>query len=79
MLRLSVALTLSFTAAAAPVTFHKDVLPILQKNCQGRHRAGDFWGDQTWEEMLAGFLDLSFDVNMNPADLVRPRPAASLD
>ena len=28
------------SAAAAPVTFHKDVLPILQKNCQGCHRPG---------------------------------------
>ncbi|MBZ5674035.1 MAG: thiol-disulfide isomerase [Acidobacteriia bacterium] len=30
------------TAAAAdsPVTFHKDVLPILQKNCQSCHRPG---------------------------------------
>src|SRR6516162_677886 len=25
---------------AAPVTFYKDVLPILQKNCQGCHRPG---------------------------------------
>lgn len=25
---------------AAPVTFNKDVLPILQKNCQGCHRPG---------------------------------------
>ena len=26
--------------SAAPVTFHKDVLPILQKNCQTCHRPG---------------------------------------
>jgi hypothetical protein len=26
--------------APAPVTFHKDVLPILQRNCQGCHRPG---------------------------------------
>ena len=25
---------------AASVTFNKDVLPILQKNCQGCHRPG---------------------------------------
>src|SRR5712691_13323203 len=30
---------LSFAADAAP-TFHKDVLPILQKNCQSCHRPG---------------------------------------
>jgi hypothetical protein len=27
--------------APAAVTFHKDVLPVLQKNCQGCHRAGE--------------------------------------
>jgi hypothetical protein len=27
--------------ATAPVTFHKDVLPILQKNCQTCHRPGN--------------------------------------
>ncbi|HEX9222631.1 MAG TPA: cytochrome c, partial [Candidatus Acidoferrales bacterium] len=26
---------------AAPVTFYKDVLPILQNNCQSCHRAGE--------------------------------------
>src|SRR5262245_7336098 len=25
---------------SSPVTFHKDVLPILQKNCQSCHRPG---------------------------------------
>jgi hypothetical protein len=29
------------TAAAEPVTFNKDVLPILQRNCQGCHRPGN--------------------------------------
>ena len=28
------------SAAAAPVTFTRDVLPILQKNCQSCHRPG---------------------------------------
>jgi hypothetical protein len=28
------------SAADAPVTFHKDVVPILQKNCQSCHRPG---------------------------------------
>ncbi len=42
----SLAAILAVTAAAmaatesSPVTFNKDVLPILQKNCQGCHRAG---------------------------------------
>ena len=38
-------LSLSVAALAAPkplqVTFHKDVQPILQKNCQGCHRPGE--------------------------------------
>ncbi|HYL75331.1 MAG TPA: hypothetical protein VEU96_14055 [Bryobacteraceae bacterium] len=28
------------TNSGAPVTFNKDVLPILQKNCQSCHRPG---------------------------------------
>ena len=28
------------TAVAVPATFHKDVVPILQKNCQDCHRPG---------------------------------------
>jgi hypothetical protein len=32
------------------------------------------WGDQTWEEMMIGFLDVSFDAKTDPAPLrVRPR------
>src|ERR1044071_7218915 len=31
---------LATAAAADSVTFHKDVLPILQKNCQSCHRPG---------------------------------------
>jgi hypothetical protein len=30
-----------------------------------------YWGDQSWEEMLAGFVDLAIPVAMNPVDLVR--------
>ena len=33
------------------------------------------WGDQTWEEMLAGFMDLAFDPAADPGDLVRPSRA----
>jgi hypothetical protein len=32
---------LAATSAPASVTFNKDVLPILQKNCQGCHRPGE--------------------------------------
>src|SRR4051812_21876223 len=31
----------SAASEAAPVTFHKDVLPVLQKHCQGCHRPGE--------------------------------------
>ncbi len=41
------------------------------------------WGDQTWEEMLAGFLDLAFDVKMDPNELIRdgqaPQRTGGLD
>lgn len=37
--------TLAFSAfafaAPAPVTFYKDILPVLQNNCQGCHRPGE--------------------------------------
>src|SRR5712692_5081113 len=29
------------TTSSTPVTFNQDVLPILQKNCQGCHRPGE--------------------------------------
>jgi mono/diheme cytochrome c family protein len=35
------ALAADASSSAASVTFHKDVLPILQKNCQGCHRPGE--------------------------------------
>jgi mono/diheme cytochrome c family protein len=38
---LMAAASLSLTAASTNVTFNKDVLPILQNNCQGCHRAGE--------------------------------------
>ena len=40
-----------------------------------------YWGDQTWEEMLAGFVDLVIPVGMDPAALRTPEkktaPAAT--
>jgi hypothetical protein len=33
-----------------------------------------YWGDQTWEEMLAGFVDLAMPVGMDPMSLVQPPP-----
>ena len=41
---LALGLTTSFASAAEqhdPVTFHRDVLPILQQNCQTCHRPGE--------------------------------------
>jgi hypothetical protein len=35
---------LSLAAAPSQPTFHKDVLPILQRNCQGCHRPGEVAG-----------------------------------
>jgi hypothetical protein len=37
-----------------------------------------YWGDQTWEEMLAGFVDLAMPVNLTIRDIAVPkRPKAS--
>src|ERR1700722_15989971 len=44
MLRVSVlglAMGVAAIAATSSPTFNKDVLPILQKNCQGCHRPGE--------------------------------------
>lgn len=32
------------------------------------------WGDQTWEEMLAAFVDFVIPVDLDPAYIGRPRP-----
>jgi hypothetical protein len=34
-----------------------------------------YWGDQSWEEMLAGFVDLAIPAEVNPVELVRGRGA----
>lgn len=40
-----------------------------------------YWGDQTWEEMLAGFIDFAIPANADPASLripaKKPEPAAT--
>jgi len=36
-----------------------------------------YWGDQSWDEMLAGFVDLAIPAGMNPLDLVRVRRTAA--
>ena len=39
--KLALASLTVFSAATADPTFYRDVLPILQKNCQGCHRPGE--------------------------------------
>jgi hypothetical protein len=36
-----------------------------------------YWGDQSWEEMLAGFADFVIPVNMNPMDIGKPKKPAA--
>lgn len=31
------------------------------------------WGDQSWQEMLVGFMDVTLDPKMDPIDLFRPK------
>ena len=40
-MKIIAALIFCLTASAAEVSFHKQVLPILQNHCQGCHRAGE--------------------------------------
>jgi hypothetical protein len=35
-------------------------------------KAEVWWGEQTWEEMLAGFVDFAIPVGMDPATIARP-------
>ncbi len=35
------------------------------------------WGDQSWEEMMVGTVDVAINVNLNPMDLYRPKRAKS--
>jgi hypothetical protein len=34
------------------------------------------WGDQSWEEMMVGFMEISFDARKAPSDILK-RPAGS--
>lgn len=34
-----------------------------------------YWGDQTWEEMLAGFVDFAIPVTTSPGDVAKPKKA----
>ena len=36
-----------------------------------------FWGDQTWEEMLAGFVDLAMPVSTTMRDIAIPKKTAA--
>jgi hypothetical protein len=36
-----------------------------------------YWGDQTWEEMLAGFVDLAMPVNKTMRDIAIPKKEAT--
>ena len=35
------------------------------------------WGDQSWEEMMIGTVDIAVDAGTNPMDVLRPRGARS--
>ncbi len=35
------------------------------------------WRNQSWEEMMAGAVEVAIDVNLNPMDLYRPKRAES--
>ncbi len=37
-----------------------------------------YWGDQTWEEMLAGFIDFAMPVNATMRDIAIPKKTAAV-
>ena len=36
-----------------------------------------YWGEQTWEEMVAGFIDFAMPVNMTMRDIAAPKKTAA--
>jgi len=40
-------------------------------------KADVYWGDQSWEEMFAAFVDFAIPVSMNPNNIVRAPKAAA--
>ena len=41
-------------------------------------KAEVFWGDQTWEEMLLGFIDFAIPVSINPTRIAGDQPISGL-
>jgi hypothetical protein len=59
------------------VTAHFDNSPNNPANPDPKSDV--YWGDQSWEEMLAGFMDFAIPVTLNPARIARPeKPAAQV-
>lgn len=53
------------------ITAHYDNSPNNPANPDPRQEVR--WGDQTWEEMLAAFVDFVIPVDLEPARIARPR------
>jgi Copper type II ascorbate-dependent monooxygenase, C-terminal domain len=41
-------------------------------------KADVYWGEQTWEEMLAAFMDLAIPVDLNPVRIAEPEKPAKI-
>jgi hypothetical protein len=41
-------------------------------------KADVYWGEQTWGEMLAGFVDFAIPVHLNPARIAREPKGAEV-
>ena len=52
------------------VTAHYDNSPNNPSN--PNPKADVYWGDQSWDEMLAGFMDFAVPATLNPARIARP-------
>jgi hypothetical protein len=79
---------MALAAESPTVTFHKDVLPILQKNCQSCHRPGQIapmpllsyaearpWAKAMKTAALFPFFSLVVDQSVDPKKVVRGRRA----
>jgi len=41
-------------------------------------KADVYWGEQTWDEMLAGFMDFAIPVDLNPVRIAEPEKTATV-
>jgi hypothetical protein len=64
---------------AEPISFHSqsrvECIAIFDNSPNNRFnpdpKAEVRWGDQSWEEMMVGFIEIAFDAKKTPAEVIR--------